>query len=92
MRKIIQHRRVILVDEAPWLGIGVVITLYVVEDDVERFLSIGVVTNVQYNKLVQIALRTDAESRESDSDIWEALDRTEKGSLLVKPGSYHGGV
>ena len=92
VRKILQKEKVILVEGAPWLGIGVMTTLYIVEDDLERFLSFGEVTNVQYNNMVQIALRPDTDSHEFGSDVWAALDRTDKKALLVKPGSYRGSV
>ena len=92
VKKILRSDKLIIVEKSPWLGIGVMTTLYIVEDEVERILCIGEVINVQYNDLVQIAIRHYDSNYESDDDIWKTLDRVDKKSLLVKPGSYRGGV
>lgn len=92
VRKVLRNEKIILVDGAPWLGTGVMTTLYIVADDVELFLSLGEVTNVQHNNLVQISLRSNAGSHEVCDRVWETLERTDKKAVLVKPANYQGRV
>ena len=67
-------------------------TVFVVEDEFERLVCFGEVINIQYNDLVQIAIRVDEHGCMSSEEIWNTLERTDKKLLLVKPGPYHGGA
>jgi hypothetical protein len=90
VKKVLQKDRLLIVENAPWLGIGVMTTIYVLEDDFERLVCIGQVVNVQINNLVQIAVRESDEGYPSEDEIWTTFDRSDKRMLLVKPGNYRG--
>ena len=90
VKKILRNHELIVVEKSSWLGIGVATTIYVVEDDFERFVCIGEVVNIQHNNLVQIAIRNSETCYNSDDEIWNIFERTNKKFLLVKPGPYRG--
>lgn len=92
VRKTLRSDGLLIVEKSPWLGIGVMTTIYVVEEEYERLVCVGEVVNVQYNDLVQIAIRVDEQGYMSNDEIWNTLDRTDKKLLLVKPGPYRGGA
>ena len=82
----------ILVKNAPWLGLGVMTAIYIIEKDVERLACIGIVKNVQSNGLVQISLETCQHGYRDEEAIWSSLNRIERKSILVKPGPYTGNL
>ena len=90
VRRVLQSDGLLIVENSPWLGIGVMTTIYVLEADFERLVCIGEVVNVQMNDLVQIAVRTSEHGYGSEDEVWKTLDRTDKQMLLVKPGPYRG--
>ncbi len=89
--KLMRSDRLLLVDHSPWISLGVMTTIYIVEDDVERLVCVGEVVNVQDNDLVQISLSQHDRGLDAEDDIWSALERTERRSILVKPRLYPGG-
>lgn len=70
-----------MVSNAPWLGMRVQVSVYVMDGDFERQVGAGYVKNIQGNGLVQVHLPLDAES----SNPFESID-LEK--IIVKPGLF----
>lgn len=89
--KLVRDQEVLLVEQSPWLSLDVLTAVYIVDNDVERFVCVGKVVNVQMNKLVQIELSPDERGDEVREEMWDALNQAEKTSILVKPGLYPGG-
>ncbi len=81
----------LIVEEAPWISLGVMTAIYIMEDDVERLVCVGEIANVQFNGLVQVSLRSDERGYADDEEIWKVFDRTDKRDILVKPRLYPGG-
>lgn len=88
--KVLRSDSILLVEIQPWLGIGALTTIYVMEDEVERLLCGGEVINVQFNDFVQIAIRTEDVDYNYENELWKTLERTPTDQLIVKPGAYHG--
>lgn len=82
--------QIIIVDPSPWLGLGVMTAIYVMEDDFERLICIGEVINVQSNDLVQIKIRIIGEPYSEMDDIMKKLKGTSKKEILIRPGLYRG--
>ena len=67
-------------------------TIYVLENDFERFVYLGEVMNVQMNDLVQIFVRISDQGYVSEEEVWKTLERTDTAMILVKPGPMPGGA
>lgn len=78
----------LLVEYAPWLSLGVMTAIYVMEGEVERLVCVGEVINIQSNGLVQIKTHHDEWGYGSEKEAWEALENIDKELILVKPGLY----
>ena len=89
--RIMRPEGLLIVEEAPWISLGVMTAIYIMEDDVERLVCVGEIANVQFNGLVQVSLRSDERGYADDEEIWKVLDRTDKRDILVKPRLYPGG-
>ena len=83
---------VLIVEKSPWLGVGVMAPIYVLENDFERFVCLGEVMNVQMNDLVQIFVRISDQGYVSEEEVWKTLERTDTAMILVKPGPMPGGA
>ena len=81
----------LLVEHAPWLSLGVLTAIYVMEDKLERLVCVGEIINVQSNGLVQIQTHHDDQGYGSEEEAWDVLERTDKELILVKPGLYRRG-
>ena len=86
--------RLLIVERLAWLGMDVLIAIYVLEDELERLVCIGRVINIQQNDLVQIevALAPNGFGASSEAEIWSTLDGARKDSILIKPGLFLGGL
>lgn len=87
-----RNEHVLIVERSPWLGVGVMTTIYVLENDFERLVCIGEVINVQVNDMVQIVIRTSEQGYISEEDVWNTLERTDRSMILIKPGPIPGGT
>jgi hypothetical protein len=77
------------VRDGPWLGVGVMTAIYLMDDDeIERLVCIGEVINVQSNGLVQIRTRSDAQGYPTSEEASAALSGSDKDRILVRPGLY----
>lgn len=88
--KLMRSDNLLIVEGAPWISLGIMTAVYVVEDGVERLVCIGEVANVQFNGLVQVSLSPDERGYTHSEEIWQALDRADKKAILVKPRLYPG--
>ena len=86
VRKVLINERLLLVEQSPWLSVGVMTSTFVMEDDMERLVGVGEVVNVQANGLVQVSVQSHQRGYENDTDVWNALNRVERNSILVRPG------
>lgn len=91
VRQLSRSQGVLIVDRSPWLSHRVAVTVYVLENGIECWLCEGFVLNVQYNELVQISVQADEAENRSEKSLWDTLEKTDKKSILIKPGSYLGG-
>jgi hypothetical protein len=82
----------LIVEHSPWLSLGVMTAIYIMEDQVERLVCVGEVINVQSNGLVQIKARYHDQGYSSVQEAWQTLERTDKELILVKPGLYQRGT
>jgi hypothetical protein len=92
--KMVRNGGLLVVENVPWLSVGVLASIHLIEDELERLICVGEVTNVQSNGLVQIQVRHDDQGVVASGEIWNALERADKKLLLVKPGlfrSYNNG-
>ena len=88
VKKFLSGERLLIVENAPWLGMGVFTTIYVVEDNVEKLVCVGKVINVQINDLVQILVQQNDLGYPTENDILEVFERTNSRKILVKPAIY----
>ena len=88
--KLMRTDNLLIVEGAPWISLGIMTTVYVVDDGVERLVCIGEVVNVQFNGLVQVSLIPDKRGYTHNEEILQALDRADKRTILVKPRLYPG--
>ena len=90
VKKVLRDDYLLIVERSPWLGVGVATSVYLFEDQLERLLCVGEVINVQLNDLVQIKLALTTEGMQSWKDIWNALDKQQMDSLIIRPGLHPG--
>lgn len=79
VKQIRDEGRVLMVGNAPWLGLRVQVSVFIMDGEFERQVSLGYVKNVQGNKLVQIQVVME----ESSKNPFESVD-LEK--IIIKPG------
>lgn len=82
--------KVLIVHGSPWLSMNVGVSIYVVEEDVERLVCVGEVQNVQTNNLVQIRLVEDSRSSFLHDDLEPFFVKTDVKKLLLKPALFQG--
>ncbi|MDE2792094.1 MAG: hypothetical protein OXI81_16955 [Paracoccaceae bacterium] len=92
VKAVMRAEHLLIVENSPWLGVGVMATIYVLENDFERFVCTGEVINVQMNDLVQIAARATGQQYASEDEFWTTLERIDRAAILVKPGPIVGGT
>ncbi len=90
VKKVLRDDHLLIVERSPWLGVGVAISVYIVEDQLERLVCVGEVINVQLNDLVQIKVAPTKEGMQCWKDIWNALDKQQMDSLIIRPGLHPG--
>ena len=90
VRKVLRDDHLLIVEHSPWLGVGVATSVYIVEDQLERLVCVGEVINVQLNGLVQIKVALTPEGMQCWQDIWNALDKQQMDSLIIRPGIHPG--
>lgn len=90
VRKVLRANRLLVVERAPWLGIDVLIAVYVAEQELERLVCCGHVVNIQQNDLVQIQVVSTEFGLTSEDEIWSTLEASRR-SLLIRPGISQGG-
>gem|GEM_PF-5279744 len=88
--KAIHDKRMLIVDGAPWLSLGVLTAIYVKDGEYERLVCTGEVINVQTNKLVQILVREHEDAYEDIDAATEKLAQTSKDAILIRPGLFRG--
>jgi hypothetical protein len=92
--KMVRNGGLLVVENVPWLSVGGLVSIHLIEDELERLICVGEVINVQSNGLVQIQVRHDDQGVVASGEVWSALERADKKLLLVKPGlfrSYNNG-
>lgn len=80
---------ILIVENSPWLGVGIAVAIYEVVEEVERLISYGEVVNVQTNGLVQISLRTEDALTANILGVMEKIKSNKRG-ILIRPGLYRG--
>ncbi len=86
--KAIHDHKILIVEGAPWLAMGVMTAIYTKEDEYERLVCTGEVVNVQANKLVQIHIRDHEEVFNDVKTVADKLEAMSKDSILVRPGLF----
>lgn len=86
VRAMRSHDDLLMVERSEWLGIGVPATVFVLENEFERFVCPARVVNIQTNDLVQIQVLEGPTGETSREDIWKTLGSVERGQILIKPG------
>ena len=81
--KVIMDDGLVITEPCDWMGHGIIVAVFKVQDDVELFEFSAYVVNIQSNMLVQI--RPD-QREEQGFDI--ATLKREKEKLIFKPGQY----
>lgn len=88
--KAIHDKKLLIVDGAPWLSLGVMTAIYVKDGEYERLVCTGEVVNVHTNKLVQIHIRGYEEIYNDIEAVGEKLNQTSKDAILIRPGLFRG--
>lgn len=86
--KAIHDKKILIVDGAPWLSLGVMAAIYVKDGEYERLVCTGEVVNVQTNKLVQIHIRDYEDIYNDIEAAGEKLNLTSKEAILIRPGLF----
>lgn len=86
--KAIHDKKLLIVDEAPWLSLGVLTAIYVKDGEYERLVCTGEVINVQSNNLVQILIREYEDIYSDIEDVGAKLQHTSKDAILIRPGLF----
>jgi hypothetical protein len=86
--KSVYDRKILIVEDAPWLSLGVMVAIYTKEDQFERLVCVGEVINVQTNNLIQIAIRDYEEVFGSVEAVCDKLDKMSKSEILIRPGLF----
>lgn len=81
--KVIMDDGLIITEPCDWMGHGVIVTVFKVQDDVELFEFSAYVVNIQSNMLVQIR----SDHREKQPVDIDTLKR-DKEKLIFKPGQF----
>lgn len=81
----------ILVEAQPWLSVGVLVSVHILEDRVERFVCLGVIANIQQNNLAQVKIQTD-DDRIGVDEIMQKIHASDKDSIIIKPGMHLGSL
>ena len=90
--KVLTEHRLLLVEQAPWLSVGVMIATYVMESDMERLIGVGEVVNVQSNGLVQLSVQPHERGYSTDNEIWNFLNDAKREQIIVRPGLMRGAL
>ena len=88
--KVLRDSRLLIVERAPWLGMDVLIAVYVSEQELEQLVCCGRVVNMQQNDLVQIAVESTGFGVASEDEMWSTLESSRR-SILIRPGISQGG-
>lgn len=87
VRGVFRDGCLLLVEYSSWLGVGISVSIYVAENELERLVCAGEVINVQSNKLVQIKISSSTTGMRYSKDIWSALEN-QRENLIIRPGLY----
>ena len=82
--------KLLLVEKSPWIGVGVMTTIYVLENEFERLVCHGEVVHIQMNNMAQIRIHLVDDIGHTDDDVWQTFERIDKDSILIKPGPLRG--
>lgn len=78
----------ILVEPRSWISIGVLVSVHILEDHVERLACLGAVINIQINGLTQIKIQPEDDG---DSErIMKKLLSARMENIIIKPGMHVG--
>ncbi|WP_140420543.1 hypothetical protein [Novosphingobium sp. B 225] len=83
IRAVIENNSIIICEPEEWIGYGARLNIYQKDGDYERPLALGIVSNIQANRLIQIQVVE--KFYDDNEDIMAQLTKLKLSDIIVKP-------